>query len=79
MPAKQVKAKKDESAGTAGARGASAMQPAASAVEGVKLVKGEVGGVRVNDPEWVRRGPRGVSVDEVWFYWDLRCNDTDAR
>lgn len=51
-------------------KGASAMQPAASAAEGasgVKLLKGEVtdGAPPVNDEKWWRRRVEDVPVDQV--------------
>ncbi|KAJ2920556.1 hypothetical protein H1R20_g16538, partial [Candolleomyces eurysporus] len=53
-------------------KGGSAMQPAASAVEGVKLVKGELGAkneLRVNDPTlWRGRKERDVAADEIFYY-----------
>ena len=53
-------------------KGGSAMQPAASALEGVKLVKGELGSkndLRVNDPAfWKGRKERDVAVDEMFYY-----------
>ena len=52
-----------------GGKGASAMQPAASALEGVKLVKGEVGrilgGEAVNERRWGDVREEKVGVDEV--------------
>jgi hypothetical protein len=52
------------------------MQPAASSLEGVKLVRGELGfgsqgknGVTVNDPAaWRGRKERDVAVDEMFYY-----------
>ncbi|RXW16668.1 hypothetical protein EST38_g9182 [Candolleomyces aberdarensis] len=53
-------------------KGGSAMQPAASALEGVKLVKGELGAkneLRVNDPAfWRGRKERDVAADEMFYY-----------
>jgi len=50
-------------------KGSSAMQPAASALEGVKLMKGESGNeVRVNEKEFIQRKPENVPVDEMFFY-----------
>jgi ribosome biogenesis protein MAK21 len=60
---------KKAKAGEAVGKGASAMQPAASAVEGVKLAKGEVGAaVMVNDPRFLKKKTSDVPVDQVcWF------------
>ncbi|KAF8966791.1 CBF/Mak21 family-domain-containing protein [Flammula alnicola] len=53
---------------TAG-KGASAMQPAASAVEGVKLMKGEVGNQSmVNNVAFLNKKPQDVPVDQMFFY-----------
>ncbi|PPR06506.1 hypothetical protein CVT24_002634 [Panaeolus cyanescens] len=53
----------------AGGKGASAMQPAASALEGVKLVKGEVAdGVMVNEAAFLRKKEHEVPVDQVFFH-----------
>ena len=58
-----------DSSGIVGGKGASAMQPAASALEGVKLVKGEVGrilgGEAVNERRWGDVREERVGVDEV--------------
>jgi ribosome biogenesis protein MAK21 len=60
-----------------GMRGPSAMQPASSGVEGVKLVKGEVTTGRVNDEDFLRRGEAGnIPVDQVRHHRvrrDERC------
>ena len=52
-------------------KGPSAMQPAASALEGVKLVKGGVGneggGLLVNEKAFLRRRREDVPVDQVGF------------
>lgn len=55
-------------------KGPSAMQPAASALEGVKLVKGDVGndvGVvgLVNEEAFLRRKKEDVPVDQVGFFF----------
>ncbi|KAJ2913545.1 hypothetical protein MD484_g6868, partial [Candolleomyces efflorescens] len=53
-------------------KGGSAMQPSASTLEGVKLVKGELGfsgGVTVNDPAaWRGRKEKDVAADEMFYY-----------
>ncbi|EGN97244.1 hypothetical protein SERLA73DRAFT_92285 [Serpula lacrymans var. lacrymans S7.3] len=52
-------------------KGASAMQPAASAADGigVKLTKGEVdSGILVNDEKFWRRKVENIPVDEVFFH-----------
>ena len=48
-------------------KGASAMQPAASANDGsgVKLVKGDAAGVPVNEEKFWKRKAEDVPVDEV--------------
>lgn len=50
-------------------KGASAMQPAATGVDGtgVKLMKGEVahGGIPVNEEKWWKRRVEDIPVDEV--------------
>jgi hypothetical protein len=67
---KKLKSASDGS-GIVGAKGASAMQPAASALEGVKLVKGEVGRIgveAVNERKWGDVKEEKVGVDEVSGY-----------
>ncbi|KAF8197362.1 CBF/Mak21 family-domain-containing protein [Pholiota molesta] len=60
---------KKAKAGEAVGKGASAMQPAASAVEGVKLAKGEVGAaVMVNDPRFLKKKTSDVPVDQLFFH-----------
>ncbi|KAJ6606393.1 CBF/Mak21 family-domain-containing protein [Mycena vulgaris] len=59
-------------------KGASAMQPAASGLEGggVKLMKGEMGDMeaRVNEGVFLRKKESDVPVDQVrYFCEDLRC------
>jgi ribosome biogenesis protein MAK21 len=56
-------------------KGGSAMQPAASAVDGVKLVKG-VGSMeeRVNEERWWKRNVEDVSVDQVRYLSDRSLN-----
>ena len=59
-------------------KGPSAMQPAASALEGVKLVKGDVGndgGVvgLVNEKAFLRKRKEDVPVDQVGFFSFFRC------
>lgn len=56
---------------TVSARGVSAMQPAASGLDGtgVKLMKREMGKtVTVNDPSFAKRREEDVPVDEVFFH-----------
>ena len=50
-----------------GGRGPSAMQPAASALEGVKLVRGELGPAlgAVNEKELLKKRKEDVPVDQV--------------
>jgi len=54
-------------------KGPSAMQPAASALEGVKLVKGDDGGVvgLVNEKAFLRRKREDVPVDQVGFWFSF--------
>ncbi len=61
--------KKVKDGETAGAKGASAMQPAASGLEGVKLMKGEgVTAGMVNDAAFLRKKAKDVPVDQVHCY-----------
>ena len=61
--------KKVKDGETAGAKGASAMQPAASGLEGVKLMKGEgVTAGMVNDAAFLRKKAKDVPVDQVRWY-----------
>jgi ribosome biogenesis protein MAK21 len=58
-------------------KGPSAMQPAASALEGVKLVKGDVGNDGgavglVNEKAFLRRRKEAVPVDQVGFFFFFR-------
>ncbi|KAL1742994.1 CBF/Mak21 family-domain-containing protein [Schizophyllum fasciatum] len=67
------KLKADDSVAVSGkARGASAMQPAASGVDGtsVKLMRGEVPGVAplVTDSAFLRKREEEVPVDEIFFH-----------
>ncbi len=71
---KKLKSKEDDpdhvGAGRLG-KGASAMQPAASGVEGVKLIKGEigyVGGELVNEKAFLTKQRTSVPIDQVFFY-----------
>lgn len=48
--------------------GASAMQPAGSAVEGVKLRKGEMPDVQVNQPAFWKKKETQIPVDQMFFY-----------
>ncbi len=60
--------KKVKDGETAGAKGASAMQPAASGLEGVKLMKGEgVTAGMVNDAAFLRKKAKDVPVDQVRY------------
>jgi ribosome biogenesis protein MAK21 len=53
---------------SAGGKGASAMQPAASAVDGVKLIKGEVGvESMVNETAFLKKRAQDVPVDQVFI------------
>ncbi|KAF8888403.1 CBF/Mak21 family-domain-containing protein [Gymnopilus junonius] len=60
-----------------GGRGPSAMQPAASALEGVKLVKGEVGAALgiVNEKEFLRKKREDVPVDQLFFHQYFTSKD----
>jgi len=51
-----------------GGKGASAMQPAASAVEGVKLIKGEVAQAMVNEAAFLKKKPQDVPIDQVCYF-----------
>ncbi|KAF8152290.1 CBF/Mak21 family-domain-containing protein [Crassisporium funariophilum] len=52
-----------------GGKGASAMQPAASAIEGVKLIKGEAGHEEmVNASAFLKRKTKDVPVDQLFFH-----------
>jgi ribosome biogenesis protein MAK21 len=64
----------DMAADAAGSRGkgGSLMQPAASAVEGVKLMKGEQLERRVNDETWWKRRVEDIGVDQVSGIFSLR-------
>ncbi|KAF8646008.1 hypothetical protein AX16_007434 [Volvariella volvacea WC 439] len=50
------------------AKGGSAMQPAASALEGIKLVKGEATELSVNDPNFLKKKEHDVPVDQLFFH-----------
>ncbi|KDR71796.1 hypothetical protein GALMADRAFT_281643 [Galerina marginata CBS 339.88] len=74
------KVKEGENAGAgagAGAKGkgASAMQPAASALEGVKLVKGELGEAVLNEVAFLRKRVGDVPVDQLFFHQYFRRKD----
>jgi ribosome biogenesis protein MAK21 len=61
---KRRKDKGDDGSGKV--KGGSAMQPAASAVDGVKLVKGAgADEERVNEERWWKRKVEDVNVDQV--------------
>lgn len=65
---KNPKKAKEGDAGAAG-KGASAMQPAASAVDGVKLLKGEVAdATMVNEAAFLRKKRQDVPVDQVCLF-----------
>ncbi|KAJ3983091.1 CBF/Mak21 family-domain-containing protein [Lentinula detonsa] len=52
-------------------KGVSAMQPAASGVEGVKLTKGESAtndGLLMNEEKFLRKRPEDVPVDQLFFH-----------
>ncbi|EKM74690.1 hypothetical protein AGABI1DRAFT_65411 [Agaricus bisporus var. burnettii JB137-S8] len=49
-------------------KGASAMQPAGSAIEGVKLRKGEMPDVQVNQPAFWKKKETQIPVDQMFFY-----------
>jgi ribosome biogenesis protein MAK21 len=59
--------------------GASAMQPAGSAVEGVKLRKGEVPDVQVNQPAFWKKRETQVPVDQMFFYNYFKRKDELER
>lgn len=49
-------------------KGVSAMQPSASGIEGVKLIKGELatsGDLLMNEEKFLKRRPEDVPVDQV--------------
>jgi len=63
-----MKDSEDEAQVQSQGKGASAMQPAASDVEGVKLIKDEIGFAReepVNEKVFIRRKRSDVPVDQV--------------
>ena len=64
----------DDEVTTSKGKGPSAMQPAASGVDGVKLVKGvEATEKRVNEEAWWKRKVEDVSVDQVGFEFLRLC------
>ncbi|KAH6902661.1 ribosome biogenesis protein [Coprinopsis sp. MPI-PUGE-AT-0042] len=68
--AKKVKGGEDGEGAVKG-KGPSAMQPAASALEGVKLVKGDSGHLaegRMNDAKFVNKRREEVPVDQRFFH-----------
>jgi ribosome biogenesis protein MAK21 len=71
---KKIKSEEDDGGHVGPGRlgkGASAMQPAASGVEGVKLIKGEigyVGGELVNEKAFLTKKRTSVPIDQVFFY-----------
>ncbi|KAH9475490.1 Ribosome biogenesis protein NOC1 [Psilocybe cubensis] len=74
-PKKLGKDKGEEKEGeeVLGAKGASAMQPAASALDGVKLMKGEAGRtaagmVMVNEAAFLKKRREDVPVDQLFFH-----------
>ena len=59
---------------SAGGKGASAMQPAASAVNGVKLIRGEVGvDSMVNEAAFLNKRVQDVPVDQVLLPFPPFC------
>ncbi|KXN81058.1 Ribosome biogenesis protein MAK21 [Leucoagaricus sp. SymC.cos] len=61
-------------------KGASAMQPAGSVVEGVKLRKGEVpDSVQVNMPAFWKKKESQIPVDQMFFYNYFRRKDELER
>ena len=57
---------------SAGGKGASAMQPSASAIDGVKLIKGEVGvESMVNEAAFLKKHVQDVPVDQVLYFFPL--------
>ena len=63
-----MKNSEDEAQVQSRGKGASAMQPTASSVEGVKLIKGEIGFAGeelVNEKVFIRRMRSDVPVDQV--------------
>ncbi|KAF9447072.1 CBF-domain-containing protein [Macrolepiota fuliginosa MF-IS2] len=60
-------------------KGASAMQPAGSALEGVKLRKGEVPNVQVNQPAFWNKKENQVPVDQLFFYSYFKRKDELER
>jgi ribosome biogenesis protein MAK21 len=59
--------------------GASAMQPAGSAVEGVKLRKGEMPDVQVNMPAFWKKKDSQIPVDQMFFYNYFRRKEEKER
>ncbi|KAJ4486692.1 CBF/Mak21 family-domain-containing protein, partial [Lentinula edodes] len=52
-------------------KGVSAMQPSASGIEGVKLIKGELatsGDLLMNEEKFLKRRPEDVPVDQLFFH-----------
>ena len=68
---KKLKVNEGNTDGARMGKGPSAMQPAASGLEGVKLIKGEIGygGEEVvNETAFLRRKRENVPVDQVFFH-----------
>lgn len=55
------------------------MQPAGSAVEGVKLRKGEVPSAQVNQPTFWKKQETQIPVDQLFFYNYFKRKDEVAR
>jgi ribosome biogenesis protein MAK21 len=55
------------------------MQPAGSAVEGVKLRKGEIPDVQVNQPAFWKKRETQIPVDQMFFYNYFKRKDELGR
>jgi len=68
---KKIKPKEGDPEGAHLGKGPSAMQPAASGLEGIKLIRGEVGYIGeevVNEKAFLRKKRENVPVDQVFFH-----------
>ncbi|KAF9260990.1 CBF-domain-containing protein [Marasmius fiardii PR-910] len=69
---KKISTSTDANGTTTKAKGSSAMQPAGSAIEGVKLVKGETaassGEMLMNEEQFLRKRAEDVPVDQLFFH-----------
>jgi ribosome biogenesis protein MAK21 len=68
---KKLRAREGDADGVWLGKGPSAMQPAASGIEGVKLVRGEVGYAGeevVNEKAFLRKKRENVPVDQLFFH-----------